>query len=47
MAERAQAEAERILRDHQVPPLEQAQEKELDRLMLAAEQELTAQLSRR
>ena len=32
MAERAQANSERILREHQVPPLEQAQEKELDEL---------------
>ncbi len=40
LAERAQAEAERILRDHQVPPLEDAQEKELDALMAAARQEL-------
>jgi trimethylamine--corrinoid protein Co-methyltransferase len=40
MAERAQAEAERILREHQVPPLEAAQEKELDSIMSAAEREL-------
>jgi len=40
LAERAQAEAERILREHQVMPLEEAQEKELDSLMAAAEQEL-------
>jgi trimethylamine--corrinoid protein Co-methyltransferase len=40
MAERAQAEAERILREHQVPPLNEAQEKELDALMAAAEGEL-------
>jgi trimethylamine--corrinoid protein Co-methyltransferase len=39
-AERAQAEAERILRDHQVPPLEAAQERELDALMIFAEKEL-------
>jgi len=40
MLERAQAEAERILREHQVPPLEAAQERELDALMAAAEREL-------
>ncbi len=33
MAERAQAEAERLLARHQVPPLEKAQEQELDRIM--------------
>jgi trimethylamine---corrinoid protein Co-methyltransferase len=42
MAERAQAEAERILREHQVPPLEDAQERELDRIMAAAERELVS-----
>jgi trimethylamine--corrinoid protein Co-methyltransferase len=40
MVERAQAEAQRILRDHQVPPLEAFQERELDALMVAAEKEL-------
>jgi trimethylamine--corrinoid protein Co-methyltransferase len=40
MVERAQAEAERILHDHQVQPLEPAQEQELDALMVAAEKEL-------
>jgi trimethylamine---corrinoid protein Co-methyltransferase len=40
LAERAQAEAEKILREHQVEPLTDAQEKELDRVMAAAEQEL-------
>jgi trimethylamine--corrinoid protein Co-methyltransferase len=40
MAERAQAEAERILREHQVLPLEAAQERELDVIMEAAEKEL-------
>jgi trimethylamine--corrinoid protein Co-methyltransferase len=40
MVGRAQAEAERILREHQVPPLEQAQERELDMLMAAAQKEL-------
>ncbi len=38
--ERGQAEAERILREHCVPPLEDAQEKELDALLSAAEREL-------
>ncbi len=38
--ERAQAEAERILREHRVEPLEDAQERELDRIMAAAEKEL-------
>ncbi|MBI4732313.1 MAG: trimethylamine methyltransferase family protein [Chloroflexi bacterium] len=41
MVERAQAEAERILRAHQVPPLEAAQERELDALLSAAERELS------
>jgi trimethylamine--corrinoid protein Co-methyltransferase len=40
LAERAQAEAERVLRDHQVAPLDEAQEKELDSLMAAAVHEL-------
>jgi trimethylamine--corrinoid protein Co-methyltransferase len=40
MIERAQAEAGRILHAHQVPPLEDAQERELDALMAAAEREL-------
>ncbi len=38
--ERAQAEADRILREHVVPPLNEAQEKELDAIMAAAEKEL-------
>jgi trimethylamine--corrinoid protein Co-methyltransferase len=38
--ERAQAAAEKLLREHQVPPLEAAQERELDALMKAAEIEL-------
>ncbi len=38
--ERTEAEAERILREHQVPPLEDAQERELDALLAAAEKEL-------
>ncbi|MEW6405111.1 MAG: trimethylamine methyltransferase family protein [Chloroflexota bacterium] len=40
IAEYAQAEAERILREHEVPPLEPQQEKELDRIMAAAEKEM-------
>ncbi|MDI6769558.1 MAG: trimethylamine methyltransferase family protein [Anaerolineales bacterium] len=40
LAERAQAEAERILREHRVEPLEAAQERELDAIMAAAEREL-------
>jgi trimethylamine--corrinoid protein Co-methyltransferase len=40
MPERAQAEAERILREHQVPPLEAAQERTLDDIMASAEREL-------
>ena len=40
LAERAQAEAGRILRERQVPPLEPAQERELDGIMTAAEREL-------
>jgi trimethylamine--corrinoid protein Co-methyltransferase len=40
LAENAQAEAERILTEHEVPPLEAAQEKELDLIMQAANNEL-------
>ncbi len=40
LAERAQSEAERILREHQVPPLDAAQERELDAIMRAAEKGL-------
>jgi trimethylamine--corrinoid protein Co-methyltransferase len=40
LAERAQAEAERILREHEVPPLDDAQERELDALLVAAEKDL-------
>jgi trimethylamine--corrinoid protein Co-methyltransferase len=40
LAERTQVEAERILREHEVPPLEIAQERELDIIMNAAECEL-------
>ena len=41
--ERAQAEAERILREHQEEPLEHYQIKELDALMASAEKELVKQ----
>jgi trimethylamine--corrinoid protein Co-methyltransferase len=37
IVENAQDEAEQILREHQVPALEPQQEKELDRIMAAAE----------
>jgi trimethylamine--corrinoid protein Co-methyltransferase len=37
MADHAVDEAERILREHTVPPLEPQQEQELDRILLAAE----------
>ena len=40
MAERAQEQAERILADHQVQPLTQDQERELDEIMIEAESEL-------
>jgi trimethylamine--corrinoid protein Co-methyltransferase len=40
LAERAQAQAERILLEHQVAPLEDAQERELDTIMSAAERDL-------
>jgi trimethylamine--corrinoid protein Co-methyltransferase len=40
LAEHAQAEAERILAEHEVEPLEDAQIKELDAIMAAAEKEL-------
>ncbi|MCE9647793.1 MAG: trimethylamine methyltransferase family protein [Chloroflexi bacterium] len=39
IADHATDEAERILREHQVPPLEPQQEKELDRIMAAVEKE--------
>jgi trimethylamine---corrinoid protein Co-methyltransferase len=38
--ERAQSQAEHILQEHCVPPLDAAQEKELDALLAAAENEL-------
>lgn len=40
LADRAQADAEKLLREHQVEPLTDAQERELDRIMAAAEAEL-------
>src|SRR5688500_17703357 len=40
MADYAIDEAERILREHIVPPLEPQQEKELDKIMAAAEKEM-------
>ena len=40
MVERSQNEAERILAEHQVPPLSPEQEQELDNIMAAAELEL-------
>ncbi len=40
IAERCQTEAERILREHQVVPLSEAQERELDKIMAAAEKDL-------
>jgi len=40
LAENAQTEAERILAEHQVPPLEDAQESELEKIMQAAARDL-------
>ncbi len=40
MADHAVEEAERILREHVVPPLEPQQERELDRIMAAVEKEM-------
>ncbi|OGO81400.1 MAG: hypothetical protein A3K41_04835 [Chloroflexi bacterium RIFOXYD12_FULL_57_15] len=40
LASRAQAEAEKILREHQVAPLEENQERELDKILSAAEEEM-------
>lgn len=42
LAENAQAESERILSTHEVPPLEAAQERELDLIMQAATEELVS-----
>ena len=39
MADHAIEEAERILREHQVTPLDPAQEAELDKILAAAERE--------
>jgi trimethylamine--corrinoid protein Co-methyltransferase len=41
IARRSQAEAERLLGEHRVPPLASEQERELDRILEQAEQELT------
>ena len=41
MAERASEEAEKILNTHEVPPLDDAQERELDALLAAAQKEFT------
>ncbi len=40
LAKRAQVEAERILREHVVEPLEEKQERELDAILIAAEEEM-------
>jgi trimethylamine:corrinoid methyltransferase-like protein len=40
MAERSQAEAERLLAEHEVPPLTEDQERELTEIMREAEREL-------
>lgn len=40
IVDHAEAEVERILREHQVPPLDSRQEKELDTIMAAAEKEM-------
>jgi trimethylamine---corrinoid protein Co-methyltransferase len=42
MAGRAEAEARRLLEEHEVPPLEEYQERALDEIMRAAERELVA-----
>jgi trimethylamine:corrinoid methyltransferase-like protein len=42
MAERAQAEAERLLAAHEIPPLTQEQERELDEILQEAERGLTS-----
>jgi trimethylamine--corrinoid protein Co-methyltransferase len=42
MAERAQAQAERLLAEHEVPPLTEDQERELTEIMREAERELVA-----
>lgn len=40
LAERSLAEAEKILHEHQVPPLSEAQERELDKIMASAAKDL-------
>jgi trimethylamine--corrinoid protein Co-methyltransferase len=40
MADRASAEAERLIKEHQVPPLESQQTRALDDIMIAAQKEL-------
>jgi len=40
LAEHAQAEADRILAEHVVPPLDEAQERELDAIFQAAADDL-------
>jgi trimethylamine:corrinoid methyltransferase-like protein len=40
MAERAQAKAEQLLAEHEVPPLREDQERELTEIMQAAEREM-------
>jgi trimethylamine:corrinoid methyltransferase-like protein len=42
MIERSQAEAERLLAEHQVQPLSEDQERELDAIMLEAERKLVS-----
>ena len=46
MADYAADEAERILREHVVTPLEPQQEKELDRIMVAAEQDIRKKVTK-
>jgi trimethylamine:corrinoid methyltransferase-like protein len=46
MADYAVDEAERILREHTVPPLEPRQEQELDRIMAAAARELEKKIKK-
>jgi trimethylamine:corrinoid methyltransferase-like protein len=40
MAERAQSEAMKILQNHQVPPLSENQERELDEILNEADRKL-------
>ncbi len=44
LAERAQAEADRLLREHQVPPLSDDQERELDAILDEAQQVLISRI---